>query len=55
MLARRVQNQTANWNPCRDQRGFRGKEERNCVPAAHDIRVPAENLCQARHHYVRKW
>ena len=52
MLARRVQNQTAG---CGLNGGSVEKEERYCIPAAHDIRVPAENLCQARHHYVRKW
>jgi hypothetical protein len=26
-----------------------------CLPATHDVRVPTEELCQARHHYVRKW
>ena len=55
MLVRRVQNQTVNWHPCRPQRGFCGKEEPYCVPATHDIQVPAKNLCQASRHYVHRW
>ena len=51
MLARRVQSETANLG----QRGSVERKERRCAPATHDIRVPAENLRQARHHYVRKW